>query len=140
MDKIIDNVEDAEFEGLELFEYKFLFKEMNKEQEDFALSQFEDWDWDEGLHIAELYIQRENNASEFIFKSPKPFEDKESTDWTSEDIENNILTKLVGKEQFIPTFQFSECGLDQLQITFFDHENNAFDVSVDKYSSLTKRA
>ena len=138
MEKIIDNMDDEDFEGIDLFTYTFLFKNMNDEQKEYVVSQFHDWDWSMGLHIAELKITKENEITKFIFKSPKLFEDKDSPDWNDDDIQNNILTKLVGKEQFIPTFQFSECGVDELEISFIDDQNLDYKVEVNKFSSLTK--
>lgn len=66
-------------------------------------------------------------------------EDKDSHEWNEDDIKNNLLTKLIGKEQFIPTFTFSDCGLHDLDITFFDNDKNEYTVEVNKFSSIIKK-
>ena len=92
-----------------------------------------------GLNIAELKVSLDGEQTKFIFKSPKPFEDKDDEDWDENDIENNILTKLIGKEQFVPNFEFSECGVDELEISFFDDKGEEYEVEVDKYSSIINK-
>jgi len=132
-------MDDEDFKGQTLFTYTFAFKNMNKEQKDFVIAQFNDWSWAMGLHIAELIVSLEGEQTKFTFKSPKPFEDKDDEDWDENDIENNILTKLIGKEQFIPNFEFSECGVDKLEINFFDDKGEEYEVEVDKYSSIINK-
>ena len=139
MEKIIDNLDDEDFENVQLFTYTFLFKGMSENQKQYVIEQFHDWDWGQGLHIAELVYEIDGNNSKFIFKSPKRFEDKDSHEWNEDDIKNNLLTKLIGKEQFIPTFTFSDCGLHDLDITFFDNDKNEYTVEVNKFSSIIKK-
>ena len=139
METIIDNMDDEDFKGKTLFTYTFAFKDMNKEQKDFVIAQFDDWSWGMGLNIAELKVSLDGEQTKFIFKSPKPFEDKDDEDWDENDIENNILTKLIGKEQFVPNFEFSECGVDELEISFFDDKGEEYEVEVDKYSSIINK-
>lgn len=43
METIIDNMDDEDFKGKTLFTYTFAFKDMNKEQKDFVIAQFDDW-------------------------------------------------------------------------------------------------
>lgn len=139
METLIDNINDEDFKGKTLFTYTFVFKNMNKEQKDFVIAQFDDWSWGMGLHIAELKVSLDDEQTKFIFKSPKTFEDKDDKDWNENDIENNILTKLIGKEQFVPSFQFSECGVEELKISFFDDKGKEYEVKVDKFSSLIQK-
>ena len=139
MEIIIGNLDDEDFENVQLFTYSFLFKDMTEDQKQYAIYQFQDWGWGQGLHIAELVFEKDGNNSKFTFKSPKKFEDKDSNEWNEDDIENNLITKLVGKEQFIPTFGFSDCDLDELEITFFDNKGTEYEVEVNKYSSITKK-
>ena len=51
MEKIIDNLEEDEFKGKDLFTYSFSFKKMNEAQKEYVTNLFHDWDWEEGLHI-----------------------------------------------------------------------------------------
>ena len=140
METIIDNMDDEDFEGLTLFSYTFAFKNMNNDQKEYVTEQFHDWSWAMGLQIAELVVTQEKDDTKFIFKSPKSFEDKDQPQWNENDVHNNILLKLIGKEQFIPGFNFSECGLENLEIYFYDDKNNMYDVKIDKYSSLIKKS
>ena len=48
-----------------------------------------------GLHIAELKVFLDGEQTKFKFKSLKPFKDKDDEDFNENDIENNILTKLI---------------------------------------------
>ena len=43
MEKIIDNLDDEDFEDKDLFTYTFLFKDMKDEQKEYVISQFHDW-------------------------------------------------------------------------------------------------
>jgi len=80
---------------------------------------------------------QEDSLIKYIFQSPIPFEDKDIEDWSDEDLDNNIVTKLVGKEQFFSQFLFSECDVETLDIFFHDSNENKYTVEVSKYSSMT---
>ena len=134
MDLYIDNSDD--FEGLELFEYTFKFEDINDEQIEQIIYYFKDWDWEEGLHISELNVDKNNNITSFIFKSGKYFEFKDEEKWTEEDLDKNLLTKLIGKGQFIPLFQNLE--IDSSKIKFLDNNKTEYSVEVSKGSSLIK--
>ena len=134
MDLYIDNSDD--FEGLELFEYTFKFEGINDEQIEQIIYYFKDWDWEQGLHISELNVDKNNNITSFIFKSGKYFEFKDEEKWTEEDLDKNLLTRLIGKEQFIPLFQDLE--IDSSKIKFLDNDKTEYAVEVSKYSSLIK--
>jgi len=134
MDLYIDNSDD--FEGLELFEYTFKFEDINDEQIEQIIYYFKDWDWEQGLHISELNVDKNNNITSFIFKSGKYFEFKDEEKWTEEDLHKNLLTRLIGKEQFIPLFQDLE--IDSSKIKFLDNNKTEYSVEVSKYSSLIK--
>ena len=79
---------------------------------------FNDWDWESGLHVAELAISKDSDSTIFTFKSPKIFELKDDENWTDEDLDKNLLTKLVGKEQFISHFEFLKLVLQNLPLNF----------------------
>ena len=66
------------------------------------------------------------------------FELKDDENWTDKDLEKNLLTKLVGKEQFISQFEFFETSIAELPIKFIDDQKNKYKVEVSKYSSLIK--
>ena len=138
MEKIIDYLDDEEFENVKLYTYSFNFENINDNQKNEIIDLFNDWDWESGLHIAELAISKDNNNTIFTFKSPKKFELKDDENWTDKDLEKNLLTKLVGKEQFISQFEFSETSITELPIKFIDDQENKYKVEVSKYSSLLK--
>ena len=89
-----------------------------------------------GLNIAHLKKVTENQLITYIFQSPISFEDKDIENWSDKDIDNNIVTKLVGKEQFFSQFLFSECDVETLDIFFHDTSENKYAVEVSKYSSM----
>ena len=138
MEKIIDYLDDEEFENVKLYTYSFNFENINDNQKNEIIDLFNDWDWESGLHIAELAIYKDNNNTIFTFKSPKMFELKDDENWTDNDLEKNLLTKLVGKEQFISQFEFFETSITELPIKFIDDQENKYKVEVSKYSSLLK--
>ena len=43
MEKIIDNMDDEDFVGKDLFTYVFAFKKMNDKQKQFVVELFHDW-------------------------------------------------------------------------------------------------
>ena len=138
MEKIIDYLDDEEFENVKLYTYSFNFENINDNQKNEIIDLFNDWDWESGLHIAQLAISKDNNNTIFTFKSPKMFELKDDENWTDNDLEKNLLTKLVGKEQFISQFEFFETSITELPIKFIDDQENKYKVEVSKYSSLLK--
>ena len=138
MEKIIDYLDDEEFENVQLYTYSFNFKNMNDDQKNDVINLFNDWDWESGLHVAELAISKDSDSTIFTFKSPKIFELKDDENWTDEDLDKNLLTKLVGKEQFISQFEFFETSIAELPIKFVDDQKNKYKVEVSKYSSLLK--
>lgn len=138
MEKIIDYLDDEEFDNIKLYIYSFYFENMNEDQKNDVINLFNDWDWESGLHIAELSISKDSDNTIFTFKSPKIFELKDDEKWTDEDLEKNLLTKLIGKEQFISHFEFFDSDVAQLNIKFIDNQSNKYKVEVSKYSSLLK--
>ena len=74
MEKIIDYLDDEEFENVKLYTYSYNFENINDNQKNEIIDLFNDWDWESGLHIAELAISKDNNNTIFTFKSPKKFE------------------------------------------------------------------
>jgi hypothetical protein len=133
---IINNLDDEVYVGDNLHEYKLTFENANTEQQSFIEAVFDDWSWGMGLNIAHLKKVQENSLVIYIFQSPISFVDKDIQDWADEDIESNILTKLVGKEQFFSQFLFSECNVETLNILFHDPNENKYNVEVSKYSSM----
>ena len=148
MEKIIHDLE--EYEGQNLYEYRIIFYSINKKQRQWLISHFQDYSWDQGLSIAEcdvspmpkvsLFKSFSNNVAdiEFKFKSSKTFEDKEPDEWSESDLEKNLLTRLIGKEQFFSNIAYSEEGLEDKKATFFDGNNDEYIVEMSKYSSMIK--
>jgi len=135
---IIDNLNNDDNKGVKLYEYKFIFNDANKEQQSFIEDRFIDWSWNLGLNIVHLKKVCENSLVKYIFLSPIPFQDKDMIDWSEEDLKRNIVTKLVGKEQFISEFLYSDCNVDTLNIFFYDHNENKYSVEVSKYSEILR--
>lgn len=138
MEKIIDYLDDDEFENVKLYTYSIYFENMNEDQKNDVINLFNDWDWESGLHIAELAISENDDNTIFTFKSPKIFELKDDEKWTDEDLEKNLLTKLIGKEQFISHFEFFDSDVAELNTKFIDDQKNKYKVEVSKYSLLVK--
>ena len=63
--------------------------------------------------------------------------DESGEDWDDKDLAQNIVTRLLGKEQFF-------CGLwstgnfEDKEVVFVDDENNKWEVTIDKYGGLEK--
>ena len=81
-----------------------------------------------------------NNVAdiEFVFKSSKPYEDKDQIEWTESDLVDLLDTRLVGKEQFFSNIYYSGEDLENNKPKFFDQHGYEYDVIIDKYSSIIK--
>lgn len=148
---IINNLSEDEFDGVQLFNYKLTFNNINEEQKNFIIERFNDWeDPSAGLYIAELTVEYDvfantkvtfdnipfddGSLTEFSFKSPFEFEYKDLAELNDEDYENNLLAKLLGKNQFIQQLYFlgTEYKLDERQLIFTDNDGYIYDVEISK--------
>ena len=110
MEKIIDYLDDEEFENVQLYTYSFNFKNMNDDQKNDVINLFNDWDWESGLHVAELAISKDSDSTIFTFKSPKIFELKDDENWTDEDLDKNLLINREADNHLPKYFTFSLCS------------------------------
>ncbi len=134
--QIIDNSED--FENVKLYSYQLLFYDVKKEQIDYLIAQMQDYDWDAGFAISECFLTKDDEKIIFKFTSSKAFDDKDEENWTEEDLDENLLTRMIGKEQFFSGIFFSELGIEDKRVVFVDSNNNEYNVAISKYSDLEK--
>jgi len=134
--QIIDNSDD--FENVKLYSYQFLFYDVNKEQVDCLIAQMQDYDWDAGFAINECFLTKDDEKIIFKFTSSKAFDDKDIENWTDEDLDKNLITRMIGKEQFFSGIFFSELGIEDKRVVFVDSNNNEYNVTISKYSDLEK--
>ena len=148
MEEIISDLDD--FEGKALYDYHMIFHSIDKKQRDYLIAHFQDYSWEMGLAIAHCTVSAmpkvgllksfsKNEADiEFQFKSSKPFKDKDWTEWTEEDLEEILDTRLIGEEQFFSNMYFSEIGLDDKKILFIDQNQKQYQVELSKDSSIDR--
>ncbi len=134
--QIIDNSED--FENVKLYSYQLLFYDVKKEQIDYLIAQMQDYDWDAGFAISECFLTKDDEKIIFKFTSSKAFDDKDEENWTEEDLDENLLTRMIGKEQFFSGIFFSELGIEDKRVVFVDSNNNEYNVAISKDSDLEK--
>ncbi len=134
--QIIDNSED--FENVKLYSYQLLFYDVKKEQIDYLIAQMQNYDWDAGFAISECFLTKDDEKIIFKFTSSKAFDDKDEENWTEEDLDENLLTRMIGKEQFFSGIFFSELGIEDKRVVFVDSNNNEYNVAISKYSDLEK--
>jgi len=134
--QIIDNSED--FENVKLYSYQLLFYDVKKEQIDYLIAQMQDYDWDAGFAISECFLTKDDEKIIFKFTSSKAFDDKDIENWTDEDLDKNLITRMIGKEQFFSGIFFSELGIEDKRVVFVDSNNNEYNVTISKYSDLEK--
>lgn len=133
--QIIDNSED--FEGLELHTYVLSFFDLNDAEIETVEYHLDDYSWESGLAIADASVEQDKNVRRYTFTSPKKFEPKEEHDWTNEDLETNIYTRLVGKEQFFSNL-FADAESIESKTVTFSTGGQDYRVEFSKYSELKK--
>lgn len=148
MEEIISEPED--YLGQTLHEFRLVFYSINKKQRQWLISHFQDYAWEGGLCIAHCSVSEmpkigllksfANNEAdvEFRFESTKSFENKDWTEWTEEDLEEILDTRLIGQEQFFSNIYFSEIGLDTKKAIFIDQNKQKYEVEFGKDSGVTK--
>jgi len=148
MEEIVNESED--YEGQTLHEFRLIFYSISKKQRQWLVSHFQDYAWDGGLCIAQCFVSKmpkvgllksfSNNDTdvEFKFTSIKPFKDKDWNEWTEEDLEEILDTRLIGEEQFFSNMYFSEIGLDDKKILFIDQNQKQYQVELSKDSSIDR--
>ena len=122
------------------YHYELHFKELNDDQISEMKEMFEDYTWDMGLAVSKFDYKKDGKTFKILFDSKKYFDmqkDESGEDWDDKDLAQNIVTRLLGKEQFF-------CGLwstgnfEDKEVVFVDDENNKWEVTIDKYGGLEK--
>ena len=92
----------------------------------------------EMLKVGFLKSFSNNEADiEFQFKSSKRYANKDD-EWTQTDLDELLDTRLVGKEQFLSNIFFSDNGLEEKTVKFYDQENIECNIEISKYGAITK--
>jgi len=133
--QIIDNAED--FEGLDLHTYTLSLRGLSQKEIEAVEYHLDDYSWEAGLAIAAAHVEQNDHLRKFTFTSPKYFEPKEEQDWTDGDLESNIYTRLVGKEQFFSNIFADAPSIEAKEVVFSDGSNEYL-VEFSKYSELKK--
>ena len=133
---IVDNISD--FDGEELYSYKLIFFNINDLQLDFLIAHIDDYAWENGLAISKCTLTKDKEKCEFSFKSIKNFEYKEEEDWQEEDLDKNLLTRMIRKEQFLSNIFYKSIDIEEKKVIFVDDNGKDYEVEISKYSGLTK--
>jgi hypothetical protein len=129
--RFIDNSDDEKHQSVAHYDYILSASKLNVEQKEFLIEHFQDYDWEMGLAIKECDVFDEKENITFKFSSSKSFCLKPDGD-----SENNLLTRLVGKQQFFSNMFFSNLGFDGLHIIFTSSTGDNYKVEISKYGSL----
>ena len=148
MEEIINSSED--YEGQTLHEFRLIFHSISKKQRQWLISHFEDYAWDGGLSISQCFVSKlpkfgffksfsKNETDvEFKFTSIKPFKGKDWNEWTEDDLEEILDTRLVGKSQFFSNIYFSEIELSDKKIFLIDQDHKKYEVEISKESNISR--
>jgi len=133
--QLIDNAED--FEGLGLYTYTLSLNDPTKPEIEAVEYHLEDYSWEAGLAIATARVDQQSNVRIYTFTSVKIFEPKAESSWKEEDLESNIYTRLVGKEQFFSNIFADAPSIESREVVFSDGSND-YRVEFSKYSELKR--
>lgn len=133
--RFIDNSED--YDGTKIYVYEIIFLDLNEAQYDFLISHFDDYSWSSGLDINEGFVESDGNRTLFRFTSTKKFDFKDSEEMTDDELELNLMTRLIGKEQFFSNMFFEGIGLEEKSIIFINGDEK-YKVTPSKYSDMEK--
>lgn len=148
MEEIINETED--YQGQTLYDFRLIFNSINKKQRHWLVSHFQDYAWGGGLCIAQCFATEMPKTSilksfsstdadvEFKFTSSKQFLYKNETDWTEEDLDEILDSRLIGKDQFLANIYFGDVGLVGKKITFIDQNGFPYDVELSKYPAINR--
>ena len=120
------------------YHYEFHFKDISNKQIKSLKTQFEEYTWDMGFAVTDFEYKEEGDLFKILFESKKYF-DNEDDDWDDQDFAQNIVTRILGKEQFICSALWSvEESFEEKDIVFIDDKQNEWSVEVDKYGGLNQ--
>ena len=136
------NEEQASFhEGLGeegKYHYELHMKDLNSEQIEHMKSEFEQYTWDMGFAVTDFEFKQDGDIFKILFDSKKYF-DMEKEDWDDQDLAQNIVTRILGKEQFIcSTLWGLDLNFEEKNIVFIDDKQNEWAVEVGKHGDLSK--
>lgn len=81
---------------------------LNKKEIEAIQSTFEEYEWDMGFAVEETIANEISNNKLLIqFVSPKKFKEVQFGHATEDDLDKNLYTRIVGKEQFISNIFFN---------------------------------
>ena len=120
------------------YHYELHMKDLNDKQIAYMKSEFEDYTWDKGLAVTEFKFKEDGNTFKIAFDSKKYFNADED-EWGDQDFAQNIVTRLIGKEQFFCGLWSSEYKFEDKDIVFIDDKKNEWEVEISKYSGLEKK-
>lgn len=124
---------------------------LNKKQIQAIQSTFEEYEWDMGFAVEETIANEISNNKLLIqFVSPKKFKEIQFAHATEDDLNNNLYTRIVGKEQFISNlfFNIGEDVMNNGEIRGFFvnlgeasaerqiNSENVYEIDFDKYGEL----
>ena len=98
---------------------------------------FDEYTWDMGFAVTKFEFKEDGNSFKIAFDSKKYF-DAEVDDWGDRDLAQNIVTRLVGKEQFFCNLWSSGHNLEDREIIFVDDRDNSWAVEISKFGGLEK--
>jgi ankyrin repeat protein len=121
--------------------YELHMKDLNSEQIEHMKSEFEQYTWDMGFAVTDFEFKQDGDTFKILFDSKKYFDMEDVWNWDDQDLAQNIVTRILGKEQFIcSTLWDWNSGLDfeEKDIVFIDDQQNEWAVEVGKYGDLSK--
>jgi hypothetical protein len=120
------------------YHYEFHFKDINSKQIKSLKSGFEGYTWDMGFAVTDFEFKEEGDLFKILFESKKYF-NNEDDDWDDQDFAQNIVTRILGKEQFICSELWShDEPFEEKDIVFIDDKQNEWSVEVGKHGELNQ--
>ena len=126
--------EKLESEGK--YQYELIIKGLNDEQIKYIKSQFEEYTWDMGFAVIDYLYKHDGDLFKIVFDSKKYF-DADDKDFDDKALAQNIVSRIIGKEQFICNV-FWDSDLEEKDIVFIDDKKNEWVVEVGKYGDINQ--
>ena len=119
------------------YHYELHMKSLNEDQIAYMKAEFDEYTWDMGFAVTKFQFKEDGNSFKIAFDSKKYF-DADVDDWGDRDLAQNIVTRLVGKEQFFCNLWSSGHNLEDREIIFVDNRDNSWAVEISKFGGLEK--
>ena len=120
------------------YNYEFHARDLSEEQIEYLKEVFEEYAWDTGFAVTEHEYKQEGDLFQIVFKSKKYFKRVPGCDWSDRDLSQNIVARLLEKEQFFCHLRFSGHRFEEKDIKFIDDEKNMWVVEISKGGRLEK--